>query len=526
MDRDAFIRHLRRSGLLPGPALDEAARLPVDESAGGIARALVDRGLLTRFQARRILAGKAGRLLLGQYKLLEQLGRGATGRVYKAVHTTMDRVVAIKVILASILKDRPAVELFNREVRAAARLHHPNVVTAYDADEVKGVRFLVMEYVNGPSLQQLVKDRGPLPIELACDLMGQAVAALCFANDQGVVHRDIKPANLLIADPDGPRPQVKVVDFGLARVRTVGLPHAIDTIPVDPGMVFGTVDYISPEQAQDVHDVDVRSDMYSLGCTFYYALTGRVPFPGGNPMEKLLKQLLNEPRPLRELRPDIPAGLEAVIRRMTAKAKGDRFQGPAELARELAALSGSRTVESAPPAVPDRTATRSAAPTGHEFAGETEQTTGFHFSAALPPPPAEEFRERFRQWTMLVELTLRRRSSLRKVNRKAYAGLYRDLLAACRAHAAGADVEKHTFFKRLEELLKPWLTPEALAHADLEIHYQLAHEFQQIERELDKWVPYPEASAESTTFGWFFSQFKPRRPHLTTEAQIRKLFGV
>src|SRR5262249_54437759 len=144
------------------------------------------------------IAGKATRLRLGQYRILEPLGRGAMGRVFKAAHTTMARVVAIKTILPGILKDQPAVELFHREVRAAARLHHPNIVTAYDANEVKGVRFLVMEYVAGPSLQTLVMGRGPLAIEVAVELMKQAASALQYAHEQGMVHRDIKPANLLI----------------------------------------------------------------------------------------------------------------------------------------------------------------------------------------------------------------------------------------------------------------------------------------------------------------------------------------
>src|SRR4051794_39553339 len=157
MDRDTFFQHLRRSRLLSEQEIAEATRLTSSDRAKVIARALVDRGVLTRFQAGRLLAGKAGRVLLGQYRILDQPGRGGTGVVFRALHTAMERVVAIKVILPGFLKDNSALGLFNREVRAAAGLHHPNIVTAYDANTIKGVRFLVMEYVDGPSLQDFVK---------------------------------------------------------------------------------------------------------------------------------------------------------------------------------------------------------------------------------------------------------------------------------------------------------------------------------------------------------------------------------
>src|SRR5947209_13263682 len=154
MDRDTFFRHLRRSRLLSEQEMAEATQLTNSERAPVIARALVDRGLLTRFQAGRLLAGKARRLVLGQYRILEQLGRGATGRVFKAVHRTMGRVVALKVLSPGLLGDHSVAELFTREVRAAAQLHHPHIVAAYDANEIKGVSFLVMEYVEGPSLNE------------------------------------------------------------------------------------------------------------------------------------------------------------------------------------------------------------------------------------------------------------------------------------------------------------------------------------------------------------------------------------
>jgi serine/threonine-protein kinase len=546
MDRDTFFRHLRRSRLLSEPEVDEAARLTDSGRGRAVARALVGRGLLTRFQAGRLLAGRPGRLLLGQYRLLDRLGRGGTGRVFKAVHRTMARVVAIKVILRGLLEDPSAIDLFNREVRAAAQLHHPNIVTAYDANEIKGTRFLVMEYVDGPSLQDLIQGRGPLPVELACELVRQAAVALQYAHEKGLVHRDVKPANLLLAhlgrlpdrgwpDAPAPWPVVKVVDFGLARVRSAGAGQAggVDTIQAEPGAVCGTIDYISPEQAHDIHGADIRSDLYSLGCTFYQALTGQVPFPGGNPMEKLLKQLMNDPPPLRSLRPEVPPAVEALVGRLMAKDPGQRFQTPGELARELVSLSGTagRRAAAAEPAsggagpgpetsfpsavfkLPTDAALREAA----TLIGDDPLLAG---SGESPLDPA--FREKFRQWTALVEYTLRHRGAFRHINREAFAALQRQLLRACRALACVADDERRTFFQRLEERLKPWLSPQALAQTDLEIHYQLVEEFQQDEQELDRWMV---KADDRTTLGRLLTLFKGRQ-QTDVRTQLRQIFGV
>jgi serine/threonine protein kinase len=529
MDRDTFFQHLRRSGLLSEETLEEAARLAGQGQPKGIARALVERGLLTRFQAGRVLAGKSGRLQLGQYRLLGRLGRGAMGRVFKAVHATMGRVVAIKVILPGILKDNSAVDLFNREVRAAARLSHPNIVTAYDANTVKGVRFLVMEYVAGPSLHALIKGQGRLPIDLACELMSQAAVALQYAHEQGMVHRDIKPANLLIANLAGPqqpeagrtRPLLKVVDFGLARICSAGLTGAADTIRAEPGAVFGTVDYISPEQAHDIHAVDIRSDLYSLGCAFYHALAGQVPFPGGNSLEKLLKQLMNEPQPLRELRPEAPPAVEAIVQRLMAKERSQRFQTPAELARELASLPGRR---------PAPFTTAADSPKGPpaadpEAISDTKTTCVLPTSAALALPIDVAFRHNFRLWTAIVALSLRRRGALRKMNKEAFSALQRDLLAACEAQAVAAEDQGRALFHKLEGLLRPWLNPEALAQADLEIHQQLARECHEAEDELDKWAGRP-TGPDPNSAGNILSYWRTRRAQSHLEAHLRKHFGL
>jgi serine/threonine-protein kinase len=527
MDRDNFFRHLRQSGLLVEQELQQAAGLSSSPRGKVIARTLIDGGLLTRYQARRVLAGKARRLLLGQYRILEPLGRGAMGRVFKAVHSSMARVVAIKVILPGILKDHSEVELFNREVRAAAQLNHPNIVVAYDANKVKGIHFLVMEYVPGPNLHELIKSRGPLAINLACELMRQAAVALHHAHVKGMVHRDIKPANLLICEsppnagagpvtPDvNPRPLVKVVDFGLARFCGADPAGGDATIRVQPGAVLGTVDYMSPEQAQDVHAVDIRSDLYSLGCVFYYALTGQVPFPGGNSIEKLCKQLLNDPQPIRELRPEVPTSLEAIVNRLLAKRMDQRFQTPAELARELAGLSGIRESQPSLPATRPQERSRAADPPV-DMSGVTVLKISDDLLETNHIQPAEgdvvptldaAFMKKFRQWTAMVELTLAQRGSMNRLNREAFSALQRDLVTACQAQLRTAQDERRAFFQRLEELLKPWLSPEAFAQADPEIHSQVAYLFKQAECVLDQWIVVSTpAVSDQTTFGSFLKR--------------------
>jgi serine/threonine protein kinase len=344
IDRETFLAHVRQSGLLSADQVAQVARdVPAAANGRTVARALVERGLLTKFQAELLLAGRTGGFLLGRYRILEQLGRGGMGRVFKAVHVAMDRVVALKVLSASLLKTERARQLFQREVRAAAKLIHPNIVTAYDADRAAETdrHYLVMEFVDGPNLDQLVKDQGPLPVAEACDLVRQVANGLQFAADHGMVHRDIKPANLLVQRGQGPHPEhlVKILDFGLARLHEPdqGLPSAkLGSIEAGENVVLGTPDFLSPEQARDLHEADIRSDIYSLGCTLYYLLTGRVPFPGGGVMEKLIRHSTEQPEPIEQLRPEVPAAVAAIVRRMMAREPAARFQTPAEVAAALA----------------------------------------------------------------------------------------------------------------------------------------------------------------------------------------------
>jgi serine/threonine protein kinase len=340
VDRQTFLAHLRQSGLLGSEQLAAVAHRFQDVPRGRvIARALVEQGLLTRFQAEHLLAGKH-RFFLGQYCVLEQLGQGGMGRVYKARHRTMNRLVALKVLAPNLLATDRAQELFLREVRAVARLVHPNVVTAFDANQEGDRHYLVLEYVNGPNLDQLVRQQGPLPVGQACDFVRQVAVGLEHAHQLGMVHRDIKPANLLLQQgspaSSGVYGVVKISDFGLARLNEAGQgDEALGTIATKDNTVMGTPDYLSPEQARNLHRTDIRSDLYSLGCTFYYLLAGRVPFPGGTTLEKLIRHGTEEPAAVERLRPAVPAAVGAVVRKLLAKRPEERFQTPAELAAAL-----------------------------------------------------------------------------------------------------------------------------------------------------------------------------------------------
>jgi serine/threonine protein kinase len=337
-DDEGFLAGLRASGLLPPETVEALATEPAPRDPRARASELVERGLLTGYQAEQLLAGNAHSLLLGQYRILDALGAGGMGRVYKAEHVLMKRVVALKVVGAAEDPDAPAADerraAFLREIEAAALLSHPNVVTAYDAGEADGVRFLIMEYVDGVDLERLVRAVGPLPPRRACEYVRQVALALQHAFERGVLHRDVKPANLLTEQASGPRSagRVKVLDLGLAQGLRAGAGGGGARAA---SRLSGTPDYIAPEVAHDADSRDVRSDLYSLGCTLYYLLTARVPFPGGTWTEKLLRHQFDAPAPLRELAPRVPAAVAAVVGRLMAKAPADRYDTPAAAARAL-----------------------------------------------------------------------------------------------------------------------------------------------------------------------------------------------
>jgi eukaryotic-like serine/threonine-protein kinase len=358
--RKKFLARLRRSKLLTEAQFDHALReLPMTESGRPIARALVERGLLTRFQAERLLVGHTAGFLLGQYRILDQLGRGGMGRVFKAEHVTMKRIVALKVLTPMLMQTDRAQELFLREVRAIAQLVHPNIVTAYDANEDAGRYYLVLEYVDGPNLDQLVRKQGPLPVGLACDYMKQAANGLQAAHALGMLHRDIKPANILVQRrglQEHSPGLIKISDFGLARLHSpetrVDAPNHAGTILTRNNTVMGTPDFLSPEQARNLHKTDIRSDLYSLGGTFYFLLTGQVPFPGGTALEKLIRHSAEKPAPIPDLRPDAPAEVAEIAMRLLAKHPDDRYSHPEELAAALQPYAVSGPTPWAPAPMP------------------------------------------------------------------------------------------------------------------------------------------------------------------------------
>lgn len=269
------------------------------------------------------------------YEILRQIGEGGMGAVYKARHVHMDRVVALKVILKERLSDPETLARFKREARAAAKLMHPNIVAVYDSGQTGDTHFIVMEYVDGIDLSDLVRESGKLPIDDACACIRQAALGLQHAHEKGLVHRDIKPSNLL-RTVDG---VVKILDMGLARLENGGGPQHLSL--TQKGTMMGTPAYIAPEQALDSKTADVRADVYSLGCTLYHLLTGRPPFPDGSLAEILLKHQLAEPEPIEQLRPDAPRELGDIVRKMMAKRPADRYQTPGEVAQALKEFSAS-----------------------------------------------------------------------------------------------------------------------------------------------------------------------------------------
>jgi serine/threonine-protein kinase len=504
LDGDTFFHQLRLSGLLASQTVDAvAARFSPSISSSTIARALVEEGLLTRFQAKQLRARKSHLLRLGPYRILEKIGQGGTGPVFKAVHQAMERVVAIKVVYARLLADPLTVDLFKREVRAASQLHHPGLVTAYDAGVAKGRHYLAMEYFDGQSLQAWVHSNGPLPIPFACELMRQAAEALQYAHEKGMVHRDIKPANLLIARSADPKnadhsetasapdavgrstPLLKIIDFGLARLHQAGKVRMEHTIQVDPGAVWGTIDYISPEQAENIHAVDIRSDLYSLGCAFYYGLTGRVPFPGNAAVEKLLKHLLYDAPPANSIRPDIPAPVADILARLMAKERWRRYQTPAELARELTTLA---------PVLSRDQSSRSVCPDaeGPRSGSVVPQSTldAVRAEPQVPPlPPGEtSLPEDWARWTAMVRALMGGRAKRRRINPRSFQALHMRLVESCEAQAKLAEGPRRDFYERLAELVKPWVRPGALLEADKEIRCSLYMLCQEAGQELDQFA--------------------------------------
>ncbi len=295
-----------------------------------LAQQLVREGLMTLFQAEQLLQGKYKGFALGGYRILERIGAGGSGTVYLGEHEVMRRRVAIKVLPTPFAQDTELLERFRLEARAAAALDHVNIVRVYDFRQEGPLYFIVMEYIDGPNLQQMVNRRGPLPVPLACEYVRQAALGLAHAHERGMVHRDVKPANLLV-DPTG---VVKVLDLGLARYEAGG--DGSLSVRFSNKLVLGTADYLAPEQALDLHSADARADLYSLGATLYTLLAGRPPFHEGSIGQKLMAHQLKEPAAVTSHRAEVPVRLAAVVGKMLAKDPAGRFQSALEAAEALA----------------------------------------------------------------------------------------------------------------------------------------------------------------------------------------------
>lgn len=295
-----------------------------------LASRLVHENWLTEFQAKRILSGRVQELVIGRYTITDRLGSGSMGRVFKAQHQMMGRTVALKVIAPELITNDRVVSRFQREMRLVARLDHPNVVRAFDADRVDEKFFIVMEYVDGKSLGDLLK-QGPLsPVEVI-RYGSQAAQGLGHAHEQGILHRDVKPSNLLLASD---LKIVKVLDLGLGTLMEVDPEESFRTAD---GIAVGTIDYMSPEQASG-KTLDGRSDLYSLACCLYHLMTGRCPFQHENAIKRLALRINTPPIPIRQYIPNLPSKVVSVMDRMLATDPADRFQTGAEAAEALQSL--------------------------------------------------------------------------------------------------------------------------------------------------------------------------------------------
>jgi WD40 repeat protein/serine/threonine protein kinase len=340
---DDFAAALRQGRLLDPAQLERVAGMQApDGDPRALARELVRLGWLTPYQVNQLFLGRGDALTLGPYVVLDKLGEGGMGVVYKAMHQKLGRIVALKIIRREHLTKPEAVRRFRREMRAAAQLDHPNLVRAYDADQIDGTHFIAMEYVEGSTLSRFVKERGPLAPADACECIRQAALGLQHAFERGLVHRDVKPSNLLLSHAHGlqrmPEGAVKLLDLGLARFAFDWDAAHSSTELTREGMAIGTADFMAPEQGENARAVDIRADIYSLGCALYFLLTGRPPFPGGSLVDKMLRHRYDRPPALVTLRPGLPPLLIEVVDRLMAKEPGDRYRTPADVVEALGKL--------------------------------------------------------------------------------------------------------------------------------------------------------------------------------------------
>jgi eukaryotic-like serine/threonine-protein kinase len=312
-----------------------------DEDVEAFRKFLVAQRALTEYQAALIQRGRADNFFLGGYKILDRIGKSQMGGVYKAVHN-LGQIVALKILPASSAKNPHVLGRFQREARLLTQLDHPNVVRAFQVGESNGVHYIVMEHLEGETLDEVLSRRKRLPTAEAARLARQALAGLQHLHERRMVHRDLKPANLMLTPAPGKtettlNATVKILDIGLGReLFDESTPEGqVDTQLTAEGAVLGTPDYLAPEQARDARSADIRADVYSLGCVLYHCITGRPPFTDTSIMSQMLKHATEKPAPLASLVRDVNVGLQPVLDRMLAKSPNDRFTTPAEAAEAL-----------------------------------------------------------------------------------------------------------------------------------------------------------------------------------------------
>jgi len=328
-----------------------------DEHVVAFRKFLVAQRVLTEYQAALIQRGRVDNFFLGGYKILDRIGKGQMGGVYKAVHN-LGQIVALKILPASSSKNSHVLGRFQREARLLTQLDHPNIVRAFQVGDANGVHYIVMEYLEGETLDEVLGRHKRLPYAEAVRLVRQALHGLQHLHERRLVHRDLKPANLMLTPAPGRfgttlNATVKILDIGLGReLFDESTPDGqLDTQLTDEGAVLGTPDYLAPEQARDARTADIRSDLYSLGCVLYHCISGKPPFPDESIMAQMLKHATEKPAPLTSLAPEVAVGLQPVLDRLLAKSPDDRFATPAEAAEALTRFVGSAGSTSRPAAL-------------------------------------------------------------------------------------------------------------------------------------------------------------------------------
>ena len=334
MSVERFLQAVERSGLLPHDTIKRtvaAAPAAARTDPRQLADHFVRLGRLSHFQARKLLDGTAAGLVLGPYQIVMPIGKGGMGTVYLARDARRPKLLALKVLPPKKARAQQRLQArFRREMELSLKVAHPNLTQTFDVGMASGVYYIAMEYIAGQSLYRLVATGGPLPVGRAAKLFAQAAAGLEHAHGIGVIHRDLKPSNILVT----PRDQVKVLDLGLALIE-----GEIDdpTVVGGKGYVVGSMDYIAPEQTEDAAAVDARGDLYGLGCTLYFALTGQPPFPGGDARAKIRRHRKEIPAALTELNPLIPADFAAIVHPLLSKRPEDRPASASILRQQLMA---------------------------------------------------------------------------------------------------------------------------------------------------------------------------------------------